>query len=118
MLTSFGLVDAHLQDIYTILQEEANIDEHHDPPLINFEKWDHLKEKAFDALQYQDIPLEYDKDVPNTVLADLKAELQAVSVNDDFSQSLRDESVRLKQTEAKIHNPTQSVGFKVKSTTY
>jgi hypothetical protein len=106
----YVFIDVHLHDIDIVLQEE-DIDEHHEPPLINFEKWDHLKEKALDALRYRDIPMEYE-DGLKTVLAYLKEELQAISVNDEFRQSLQRDSARLKQKELMMHHPiTQSVGF-------
>jgi hypothetical protein len=110
---SCGFIDAHLHDIDIVLQEEDDIDEHHEPPLINFEKWDHLKEKALDALRYRDhIHMEYDEGGLQTVLANLKGELQAVSVNDEFSQSLQHDSAKQRQKEIMVHNPiAQAVGF-------
>ena len=39
------------------MRNEKDVDEQHRPPLINFEKWAHLKGEAMSALQYRDVPL-------------------------------------------------------------
>ena len=98
-LTSFGLLDVHLDDINIVLQEEETVNSGHELPLINFEKWIHLKEAALDALRYRDLPLECDADGLETAMAWLKWQLQAIPVNDDFSQSLQIKSAKLKQDE-------------------
>jgi hypothetical protein len=109
----FGLVGAHLHDIDVVLRKEADVEERPDGPLINFEKWTHLKEKALDALRYRDIPLEYDEDGLETAMAYLKQQLQHIGINDDFSQRLQLESTRLKREEETMRRDAamESVGF-------
>jgi len=91
--------NVHLDDINIVLQEEETVNSGHELPLINFEKWIHLKEAALDALRYRDLPLECDADGLETAMAWLKWQLQAIPVNDDFSQSLQIKSAKLKQDE-------------------
>jgi len=83
--------EVHLHDINTVLKEK-NIEERDEPPLINFEKWVHLKEKALDALRYRDLPLAYDADCPKMAMAYLQWQLRSVTVDDAFSQAVRNRS--------------------------
>ncbi|KIM87282.1 hypothetical protein PILCRDRAFT_270801 [Piloderma croceum F 1598] len=90
--------EVHLHDINTVLREK-NIEEQDEPPLINFEKWVHLKEKALDAFRYRDFPPAYDADGHGMAMAYLGWELRSVSAGDVFSQALKDRSFRLKRGE-------------------
>lgn len=108
-MISSGLVEAHLHYIRRIVFQEKDINEDHTPPLINIEKWNHLKEKALDALRYRDISLEYDEDGLETATAFLQRELQAIVVDRNFSQRLNIKSAELKQNEAAT--AAQSVGW-------
>jgi len=92
--------EVHLHDINTVLKEK-NIEERDEPPLINFEKWVHLKEKALGALRYRDLPLAYDTDssCPRMAMAYLQWQLRSVTVDDVFDQVVRDMSTRLKRSE-------------------
>ena len=65
--------------------------------MINFEKWVHLNEKALDALRY--CHLEYDTDCPRMAMAYLQWQLGSVTVDDAFSQAVRNRSDGLKQGE-------------------
>jgi len=91
--------DVHLHDISVVLRQEEDVEECDKLPLINFEKWTHLKEKALDALRYRDIPPEYEEDGLETAMAYLKRQLQAVSVDDDISRRLQTKSDLLKKNE-------------------
>lgn len=92
--------DIHLHDINTVLKEK-NIEERDEPPLINFEKWVHLMEKAVGALRYRDLPLAYDTDssCSRMAMAYLQWQLRSVTVDDAFDRVVRDSSTRLKQRE-------------------
>jgi hypothetical protein len=109
----FEFIDVHLHDIAIVLQEEKDVEEHHEAPLINFEKWAHLKEKALDAMRYRGIRLEYDEDGLETAMAYLTRQLQPVTIDDDFSRLLQTKSARLRQNEDVIRRDTvkRSVGF-------
>jgi hypothetical protein len=98
-LKNFGLADTHIHDINTVLREEKDVEDHHEPPLINFEKWTHLKDRALEALCYRDIPPKYSEDGLEAATGYLKQQLQGVSVDDDFSQILQTTSARLKEIE-------------------
>jgi len=91
--------DAHIHDINTVLREEKDVEDHHEPPLINFEKWAHLKDRALEALRYRDIPPKYSEDGLEAATGYLKHQLQSVTVDDDFSRDLQTRSARLKKIE-------------------
>jgi len=91
--------EVHLHDIAAVLKEEKSVEENDEPPLINFEKWVHLKEKALGALRYRDMPLAYDEDGLEMPMAYLRWQLQAVTVDDGFGQSLKRKSAILKEGE-------------------
>jgi len=91
--------EVHLHDISTVLKEEKNVEEHDEPPLINFEKWVHLKEIALSALRHRDMPLAYNADGLEMAMAYLGWQLRAVTVDDGFSLSLERRSNKLKQDE-------------------
>jgi hypothetical protein len=112
-LTNSKSTEVHLHDIATILNTERDVEEHDTPPLINFGKWFHLKEKALDALRYRDMPLEYDRNGLEMAVAYLELQLCTVSVDDDFSSSLKMQSARLKKAEEtrSRSNQIQSAGF-------
>ena len=95
----FGLIAVHLHDINVVLQKEADVKEHREAPLINFEKWTHLKEKALAALHHRDIPLEYNEDGLETAMAYLRQQLQPIIISDDFSRRLQIQTVRLELEE-------------------
>ena len=103
----------HLHDIATILNTERDVEEHDMPPLINFGSWFHLKEKALDALRYRGMPLEYDKNGLEMAVAYLELRLHMVSVDDNFSSSLKMQSARLKKAEEtrSRSNQIHSAGF-------
>lgn len=105
--------DVLLHDIRIVLRNEGDVEEHHETPLINFEKWAHLKEKALDALRYRDIPLRYDTNGLETAKAYLQQQLQLVATGDDFNQLLQMESNRLAQIEKTMRRvaASRSVGF-------
>jgi hypothetical protein len=109
----FEIVEVHLHDINTVLQEEKDVEEHHEAPLINFEKWTHLKEKAMDAMRYRDIPLQYDEDGLETAMAYLQRQLQPVTIDDGFSTHLETMSTALRQNEEAMRRPAagRTVGF-------
>lgn len=50
-------LDAHLHGVRIVLRGEQDVDEDHEPPLLNFDKWTHLKEMAMDPLRYRDAHL-------------------------------------------------------------
>jgi len=104
--------DAHLHDIEVVLLEE-DVEDHHEAPLLNFEKWTHLKDKALDATRYRDIPLTYDEDGFETAMAYLTQQLQSVLVDGNFSRRLQNESARLKHNEETMRRvaASRSVGF-------
>jgi hypothetical protein len=112
-LTNLGLIDAHIHEIDTVLQEEKDVEEHHEPPLVNFEKWTHLKKAAMDVLRYRNIPPEYDEDGLETAVAYLKRGLQVVTVDEDFSQLLQAKSAKLERNEKqkRTHNAVQAAGI-------
>ena len=109
----FEIVEVHLHDVKTVLHEERDVEDHHEAPLINFEKWTHLKEKVMDAMRYRDIPLQYDKDGLETAVAYLQRQLQPVSIDDGFSTRLETMSTALRQDEESMRRPAamRSVGF-------
>ena len=98
----FGLIEAHLHDIDIVLQEEKDVAEHYGGPLVNFEKWTHLKEKAMDVMRHRDTPPEYNEDGLETTMAYLAQQLQPIAIDDDFSSLLQMKSDRLRQDEEDI----------------
>lgn len=82
----------HLYDIHEVLVTEEDVDENCEPPLINIEKWDHLKETAFDALHYRNLPMEYNEIDPQTAMDYLQNEIEAVAVavDDEYLQRQSD----------------------------
>ena len=72
-------------DIHDIMQKEKDVDEKHDLPLINFEKWAHLKEKAMSALQYHDVPFSFDGHDIQVAMDYLKKGLQDIGVGENFN---------------------------------
>lgn len=99
-LKNFGLADTHIHDINTILREEKDVEDHHEPPLINFEKWTHLKDRALEALRYRDNPPKYSEDGLEAATGYLKQQFQGVTVDDEVSQILQTKSASLKKIEA------------------
>ena len=71
--------------------------------MINFEKWAHLKEKALDALKYRDLPLAYNTDCLKMAMAYLQWQLRSVTVDDAFSQVVRNRSAALMRGEEGRH---------------
>lgn len=104
---------AHLQHISKIIGNEEDVDKHHDPPLINFEKWAHLKHQATTALSYRDVPFMYEQQDLGTAMEYLKMGLQSVSSGEDFERVLRRNSDRLKDHEARLYGAIamQQSGF-------
>lgn len=113
-VNTIALVEAHLHDIGTVLDEERDLEEHDEAPMINFEKWTHLKEKALDAMRYRDIRREYNEDGLDTAMDYLKQQLKPIGIDDEFSAELQVLSDGLRQNEEEIQNneAMQSVGFK------
>ena len=107
----------HLRDIHDIMQGEKDVDEQHDPPLINFEKWAHLKEKVMSALQYRDVPFPFDERAVQAAMGYLKNGLHSVSVGEGFSRVFQTNSEKLMKNEKlasgnlKIKEATRRAGF-------
>jgi len=92
--------------------QEQDAEDNNVPPLINFRKWIHLKEKALEALRYRDIPLNYSEDGLELAIAYLESRLQDVPVGDDYELFVRTESARLAQNEGgERRNRTRSSMF-------
>jgi hypothetical protein len=93
------------------MQKEKGVDEQHDPPLINFGKWAHLKEKAMSALQYRDVPFPFDE----RAMDYLKKGLQNIRVGEDFSRVLQANSKKLVKNEnlarCNVGEATKRAGF-------
>jgi hypothetical protein len=100
----FGPIEAHLHDIGNVLQEERDVEEHYGGPLVNFEKWTHLKEKAVDVMRHRDTNPEYNEDGLETSMAYLEQQLQPIAIDDDFSRLLQTKSDRLRQDEEEIRS--------------
>jgi hypothetical protein len=81
------------------MQNEKDVDEQHDPPLINFEKWAHLTDKAMSALQYRDVRFPFDEGDGQAAMDYLKKGLQDIRVGEDFSQVLQANSKKLVKNE-------------------
>ena len=96
------LVVVHLHDINTILREQEDVDDHHDPPLINFQKWAHLKAKAMSTLQHHGRPPAYNEEGLGTAMEYLKAGLQDVSTEEYFHELLRANSEKLRENEERL----------------
>ena len=81
--------------------------------MINFERWVHLKEKALDALRYRDLPLAYEADRPRMAMAYLQWQFRSVTVDDVFSQTIRNRSAELKrgEEERRRDDALWAVGF-------
>ena len=98
-----------------MLRKEADVEEHPEAPLINFEKWTHLKEKALDATHYCHIRPqdECDEGSLEMAMAYLTRQLQPITIDDDFNRTLQTESNRLRQKEVQRRgvDVIHSVGF-------
>jgi hypothetical protein len=105
----------HLRDIQDIMQKEKDVDEQHDPPLINFGKWAHLKEKAMSAFQYRDVPFPFDERDTRAAMDYLKKGLQDIRVGEDFSRVLHANSKKLVKNEnlarGDVREATNRAGF-------
>jgi hypothetical protein len=86
------VVDLH--DVKTILQVEKDIDEHHDPPLVNFEKWTRLKCQAMSIVERHYVPpLPYEDNL-RAAMEYMKAALLRVSTEDNSNRVLPDEDAQ------------------------
>jgi hypothetical protein len=81
------------------MQNEKDVDEKPDSPLINLEKWAHLKEKAMSALQYRDVRFPFDGGDGRAAMSYLKKCLQDIRVGEDFNQILQANSKKLAKNE-------------------
>jgi hypothetical protein len=98
------------------MQKEKDVDEQHDPPLINFNKWAHLKEKAMYALQYRDVPFpSFDERDTRAAMDYLEKGLQEIRVGEDFSRVLQANSEKLVKNEnlarGDVREATNRAGF-------
>lgn len=82
-----------------MLLEEKDVENHPEAPLINFEKWTHLKQKAMGAVRYRDMPPQHDEGGLATTIAYLQQHLRLVTTDDGFAQRLKATSSRLAQNE-------------------
>lgn len=89
-----------LNDFSKIIRDEVDVDEQHEPPLLNFEKWTRLKRQAMSALRFRDVPFEYEQDGLGIAVEYLKMGLRSVSMKDDIEQSLRRRSDKIQRHEA------------------
>ena len=93
-LKNFLLADMHIHDINTVLWEEEDFEDHHEPPLINFEKWIHLKDQVLDAMHYHDILLKYSEDGLKAAMGYLKQQLQGITVGMGWTDWIPQKSVQ------------------------
>jgi len=91
-----------MHDIETIIQTEKDVDEHHSPPLINFEKWAHLKDQAISTMRYRDVPFAYEEQGLRMAKAYLTWELQSANTGEDLSLVFQEKSARLKKKEGPL----------------
>jgi hypothetical protein len=93
-------VVVQLHDFSKIIRDEVDADEQHEPPLLNFEKWTHLKRQAMSTLRFREVPFVYKQDGLGIAVEYLKMGLRSVSMKDDIEQSLRRKSEKLQRHEA------------------
>jgi hypothetical protein len=87
----------HLHDIDTVIRHQKDVDEQQELPLINFEKWTHLKNQAVSALRFRDVPFAYEGF--EMALKYLNKGLQDIGTGEEFSQVLQANSTKLKENE-------------------
>ena len=97
------------------MEKEKDVDEQYNPPLVNFDKWAHLKEKAISALQYRDVPFQFDERDIRAAMDYLKKGLQDIRVGEDFSRVLQMNSEKLAKNEnlarGDVREATNRAGF-------
>lgn len=96
-----------------MLLEEKDVENHPEAPLINFEKWTHLKQKAMGAVRYRDTPPQYNEGGLETTIAYLQQQLEPVTTDDGFAQLLENKSRRLARDEDALRRSVaaRSVGI-------
>jgi hypothetical protein len=95
-LTAFLYLVVDLYDINHTINNQVDVDDQHDPPLINFEKWAHLKCQATSALRHLDVPFKCRQEGIGNAVEYLKMGLRSVSVNGDLEDILTKRSKKLK----------------------
>jgi len=107
-----------MHDIDTIIQTEKNVDEHHEPPLLNFEKWTHLKDQAISTMRYRDVLFAYEKQGLGMAMAYLTRELQIANTGEDLSLVFRKKAARLKKKEGPLMGviAAKKAGFRIRVT--
>ena len=86
----------------TILREQKDVDDQHDPPMLNLEMWITLKNEAISALRFRDVYETPPENPQNQAQATeyLRAGLLRVRTDEDFySQVLLVNSTRLRASE-------------------
>jgi hypothetical protein len=112
-LTVLLPVVVHLHDIKTVMRED-DVDVRFEPPLVNFEKWAHLKDVAMSSLCYGNMPLAYAGDL-GMAMEYLKKGLQSVGAEEAVGDTLKRNSARLKEEEDKLRNVRGVVGRRTHS---
>jgi hypothetical protein len=97
-LTVLLFTVVHLHDIDTIIRDQRDVDEQHDPPLLNLEKWAHLKDQAMSAIRYCDVPFAYEETGLGMAVEYLKKALQRAGAEVD-ARVLQENSATLKGNE-------------------
>ena len=106
-LTTPPLTVVDLHDIGCIIQEQMDVDEHHEPPLIRVEKWTQLRHRATAYRHF--VPSEYERQNIGRAVEYLRAGLQSITPGEDFSRALQAMSRALKRQEDQI--TVQLTGF-------
>ena len=98
--------------------QEKDVDDQYNPPLINFDKWAHLKERAISASQYRNVPFTFDERDIQAAMAYLMKALEGIRVGEDFSRDLQKNSEKLAKNENKtrvqwgdVEAATKRAGF-------
>jgi hypothetical protein len=102
----------HLHDIDTIIRDQRDVDEQHDPPMLNLEKWARLKDQAMSAIRYRDVPFAHGKKDLGMALEYLKEALHRVGAEVD-ARLLQENSAKLKGNEISLQmgiTPTGQAG--------
>lgn len=107
-MTTLLPIVVDLDDISDILHQHKDVDDQHDPPLINVEKWARLKHQAISASRYH-VPSVSEGDDLGTAMEYLTEKFRCIRPGKEFSQALQATSCALKRQEDRIGLPEDSL---------
>jgi hypothetical protein len=91
-----------LVDIHTVIREKKDVYDEHDPPLLNIEKWAHLKMLAMSAHKYEVPQVRRDSSLESAKHY-LLDRLHCIAPGEELDRDLKTKSVALRRQEKTLN---------------